>query len=552
MLAVIAKSSRPQRIVTACFSLVFLCASLLLWREGMILEQAYIANQRNSLDSVVTAFDKQLQHSVDILYFYQQAMVFALDTPFIGNTSHPALLTFNRLRQQPDWRLTYNMRRMFPIYGVSDQRLADNPLLERDPAYLAPELSALLELGYLLPLSQNDARFQFRSWYVSRAGMFVSSDPNMDDKRIADIYMRMVARPYFVQQQPVLNPARHARWSFNDDPDHASRQVVTVSVPLDWQQRWYGVIGMDFTLEVLHHYLQNMVASQGQHEGTVFLLDSQLKQLTTGRETDGSDFVLSQPDRMRLLSEMHHGSHGTMRSQRRFITWARLDSFDGILLREQSLREGIQGEFGRITLVLVAVWLLFTLLLVGVWYLIRRVVINMSALQNTLTWRANYDTLTRLFNRGAFFDHAQSACATCRQTRQPVAVVQIDLDYFKKINDTWGHQVGDKVLKHAAGLISNTIRGADIAGRVGGEEFCIVMPGASHADAARIAERIRLRIYRKEILITAGQVLRISASFGIASASEHDDYDFEHLQSLADKRLYMAKQSGRNQVCTQG
>lgn len=552
MLAVIAKSSRPQRIVTACFSLVFLCASLLLWREGMILEQAYIANQRNSLDSIATTFDKQLQHSVDILYFYQQAMVFSLDTPFIGNASHPALQAFNRLRQQPEWRLTYNMRRMSPVYGVSDQRLAGNPRLDRDSARLAPELSALLELGYLLPLSQNEARFQFRTWYVSRAGMFVSSEPGIDDNRIADIYMRMVERPYFVQQQPDLNPQRQARWFFNEDPDHASRQVVTVSVPLDWQQHWYGVIGMDFTLEVLHHYLQNMVTRQGQNEGTVFLLDSQLKPLTTDRDTADSDFELSLPDRERLLGEMHLGNHGAMRLQKRFITWAKLDSFDGILLREHTLREGMQGEFGRITLVLVSVWLLFTLLLVGAWYLIRRVVNNMSALQNTLTWRANYDTLTRLFNRGAFFDHAQSACATCRRTRQPVAVVQIDLDYFKKINDTWGHQVGDKVLKHAAGLISNTIRGADIAGRVGGEEFCIVMPGATHADATRIAERIRMRIYRKEMLITAGQVLRISASFGIASASENADYNFEHLQSLADKRLYMAKQSGRNQVCDQG
>ena len=235
--------------------------------------------------------------------------------------------------------------------------------------------------------------------------MFVSSEPGIDDKRIADIYMRMVERPYFVQQQPELNPQRQARWFFNEDPDHARRQVVTVSVPLDWQQHWYGVIGMDFTLEVLHHYLQNMVTRQGQNEGTVFLLDSQLKPLTTDRDTADSDFELSLPDRERLLGEMHLGNHGAMRLQKRFITWAKLDSFDGILLREHTLREGMQGEFGRITLVLVSVWLLFTLLLVGAWYLIRRVVNNMSALQNTLTWRANYDTLTRLFNRGASFDH---------------------------------------------------------------------------------------------------------------------------------------------------
>ncbi|SUH65793.1 diguanylate cyclase [Salmonella enterica subsp. enterica serovar Madelia] len=93
------------------------------------------------------------------------------------------------------------------------------------------------------------------------------------------------------------------------------------------------------------------------------------------------------------------------------------------------------------------------------------------------------------------------------------------------------------MLSHAAGLIGSTIRAHDIAGRVGGEEFCIVLPGATKAQALQIAERIRQRINDKEILVTKSTTLRISASMGISSAEEYGDYDFEQLQSLADKRF---------------
>lgn len=89
-----------------------------------------------------------------------------------------------------------------------------------------------------------------------------------------------------------------------------------------------------------------------------------------------------------------------------------------------------------------------------------------------------------------------------------------------------------------------------MAGRVGGEEFCVVLPGANLAEAASIAERIRVRINTKELLLVAGQTIKISASFGVSCAHERHDYDFEHLQSIADGRLYKAKENGRNQVYT--
>jgi len=104
------------------------------------------------------------------------------------------------------------------------------------------------------------------------------------------------------------------------------------------------------------------------------------------------------------------------------------------------------------------------------------------------------------------------------------------------------------VLSHAGGLIASALRANDVGGRVGGEEFCVVLPGLTLEEAANVAERIRARIDSKEILVKKSVTLRISASLGVSSAQEKGNYNFEQLQSIADARLYEAKQGGRNCV----
>lgn len=85
----------------------------------------------------------------------------------------------------------------------------------------------------------------------------------------------------------------------------------------------------------------------------------------------------------------------------------------------------------------------------------------------------------------------------CVRRTNSFSVIQVDLDHFKAINDRFGHQAGDRVLSHAAGLISSSLRAQDVAGRVGGEEFCVILPGASLTEAAEVAERIRLKLNEK-------------------------------------------------------
>ncbi len=135
-----------------------------------------------------------------------------------------------------------------------------------------------------------------------------------------------------------------------------------------------------------------------------------------------------------------------------------------------------------------------------------------------------------------------------RRTNILFSVIQVDLDHFKAINDRFGHQAGDRVLSHAAGLISSSLRAQDVAGRVGGEEFCVILPGASLTEAAEVAERIRLKLNEKRDVDCQEYDDTHQCLAGVSSSEETGDYDFEQLQSLADRRLYLAKQAGRNRV----
>ncbi len=119
----------------------------------------------------------------------------------------------------------------------------------------------------------------------------------------------------------------------------------------------------------------------------------------------------------------------------------------------------------------------------------------------------------------------------------------LDLDHFKEINDSYGHPVGDMVLKEIAGILKNNVRGCDTAGRWGGEEFLIVLPQTDLYNAMAAAEKIRSVMEETEFSV-AGHV---TCSFGVASVRKDDDQD--KLLSRADKALYEAKNSGRNRVC---
>jgi diguanylate cyclase (GGDEF)-like protein len=159
------------------------------------------------------------------------------------------------------------------------------------------------------------------------------------------------------------------------------------------------------------------------------------------------------------------------------------------------------------------------------------------------------DHLTSLANRRALEQYLEQLQHQPEVSEEPFAVLMLDLDHFKAINDTWGHEVGDGVLKEVARRWSAQVRSSDMLARVGGEEFTAVL-GRTHAKSAvLVAEKIRMATDREPVMITRdGEVISvpITVSIGIATADLLGDTDLKQVYRAADEALYEAKHSGRN------
>jgi diguanylate cyclase (GGDEF)-like protein len=163
---------------------------------------------------------------------------------------------------------------------------------------------------------------------------------------------------------------------------------------------------------------------------------------------------------------------------------------------------------------------------------------------------ATHDPITGLLNHRALQQRLQLevAASETRNTR-PVSVIFADIDHFKQVNDTWGHQVGDIVLEHLAECLSANVRAEDIVGRYGGEEFVIVMPGQGREEAMRTAERLRTAIARSPLILSDGREIGITLSIGVA-VFPNDGRTLETIIAAADIAMYEAKRRGRNQLVT--
>lgn len=158
------------------------------------------------------------------------------------------------------------------------------------------------------------------------------------------------------------------------------------------------------------------------------------------------------------------------------------------------------------------------------------------------------DPLTGLYNFRHFREVMEIEMERTRRTAQPTALIMVDLDHFKRVNDTWGHEAGNLVLASTAKTMQNCIRQLDVACRYGGEEFTVILPGANSLIAKQVAKRICDTIANKPVMHD-GQDISTTASLGIAILHSNQLCTTEELVERADQALYEAKQNGRNQVC---
>jgi diguanylate cyclase (GGDEF)-like protein len=164
---------------------------------------------------------------------------------------------------------------------------------------------------------------------------------------------------------------------------------------------------------------------------------------------------------------------------------------------------------------------------------------------------ARFDSLTGLFNRRSLMERLDQEVRRAARYGPPLCVIMADLDEFKLVNDFHGHIVGDRVLARTADIVRTTVRATDVAGRYGGEEFCIILPETDTEGTRWFAERLRVRVaevvYRGEL----DKTFRVTCSLGVAALDSRQPTAEAILQS-ADRSLYRAKNSGRNRVCVDG
>jgi len=167
--------------------------------------------------------------------------------------------------------------------------------------------------------------------------------------------------------------------------------------------------------------------------------------------------------------------------------------------------------------------------------------------QKQLEQMAYYDPLTDLPNRRLLEKLIKRELASMQRYGQETVIIMLDVDDFKQINDTYGHQVGDSILMQLADLLQNNVRETDTVARFGGEEFIILMPNTSVEEGYIFAERIR-KIIMEKVFSIGSDTLQITSSFGVSSMGDINSQNLEDYYLLADKALYLAKQSGKNRV----
>jgi diguanylate cyclase (GGDEF)-like protein len=213
------------------------------------------------------------------------------------------------------------------------------------------------------------------------------------------------------------------------------------------------------------------------------------------------------------------------------------------------LAKPLVGPDGSVVMGMIGIRIVLAAVIIAITRLVIAAIVRWVERENLFREMSTIDGLTRLCNRRSFIERGESELSRSRRFGDvPVACIMVDLDHFKKINDTWGHHAGDQVLVAASGILMQNRRQYDEVGRYGGEEFALLLPNTSAEAAMTVAERIRCTIAGTPVHVD-GQRILMTASFGVAAYPRKDVAGLNDLLKAADRALYVAKETGRNKVC---
>lgn len=367
-------------------------------------------------------------------------------------------------------------------------------------------------------------------YYTSESG-FINMYPWISSKEFK-YSESLKSLPFYSIATPQNNPLHKIAWTHIYSDAAGKGLMVTLSSPIYSGDTFKGVLSLDFTCEGLNkildgnytHFLYDedyCVVSASRPD----VIDSFIPRLNTNH--DFSDSELEELELVKFDKVQTAGNHYVYKSKIERTPWTLLFTVP------------MESVIGKALLLTLPEILIGILLMLSFVLLIRFKNVERQLKEASLT-----DPLTGLRNRWYLDDEAQREIALAERNSQALSIISLDLDRFKNVNDTWGHPIGDEILKLTAKILKQFTRKSDILVRLGGEEFAVLLPQTDIAEAYGIAERVRREMEETRHPI-AGTV---TASFGVAERQQGESYG--SLYRRVDKSLYCAKDLGRNQVVT--
>ena len=339
-------------------------------------------------------------------------------------------------------------------------------------------------------------------------------------------------------------------YEINVDPDLANKDSLTFFINykvFDYDNNFIGATGVGLTVDAVIKLIDRY---QQRYQRSVYFVDAFGRLVLTGakggphgakigqvlRDLPGLEGLRAQMPKPQSGSYQYEGTDDAHFLNVRYIP--ELNWYLFVDKPEDGALDQIRNSLYLNLLICLAMMLL-------VLYLLSRVI---RRFQLRIETQAMQDSLTGLPNRRGFDQIALKAIQDARREQKPLSAMLLDLDHFKRLNDTHGHLAGDEVLSGFAEDVRRCLRDSDIICRWGGEEFIIVLKDTASKGARRVAEKIRL-LAEQHTYVFTGTALQVTVSLGLTEL--HPDDTLQSLIARADQALYSAKQSGRNRVCTQ-
>ena len=531
----------PRRTVLLCFSVLFLITLVLACRQYWLVQERELDHRQYSLHLQAIVMETALATERREMHFLrataERTLLAARELPGASSAPLSTGATTGIEVAAGD----------APVRIISDEQVRAIPGLSRSPGQLAEDLRLARWMSRVLAVLFQGSNQQDHLFYVSSSGVMVAYPP-IDDQHGEPTLRQFAASRLFHDESSGEFEVRFKAVQgqvFSSDP----RLLLGTPLRIDGVLR--GALVFDAPQQRVQEYLYRTTPVDEAHvllDGEGELIASSERHFNAEQGLDGVFGAAADPrSDLRGAGLVDYGQGP--------VLYRELEGSRALLLAHipaASLRWAVISQFSTL---FVCLWVSLAALMVITLLIVDRLFRSQLALNERMRDLGLVDPLTRLANRRRLQTDFDGLARRLKR-EQPMALLMLDIDKFKRINDNWGHSTGDEVLKHLATLCSALVRPQDLMARYGGEEFCVLMPGVAIEQASAMAETLRAAVAQSVCLPNPQTMLstapspevRLTISVGVAEVLLDDCHSLEELVARADRRLYAAKQNGRNQV----